>query len=362
MNCQPISTSSSPDPAECLARLGREIRNSMHLLLGVAEILLESDLAPMQQEYVNVLRTSADRLLSTAGDIVALGTDEGEPVFHVEFDLVELLHQTAELLQSLAGSEGDGLILELQLDPALQRRVSGNLQTLEELLVAVICAATRAGASGRVTLAARPADVPGSTRFTISLPRLEGFTGVDDLDIHFALARKLALGIGDELRIETSPSATVVSFSIQLVPLVLGHLDSAPLRVLLAEDATDSQLLMQAYLKGRNCTVDIAPNGAEAVSRVQATHYDIVFMDLEMPVMDGVEATRRIREYEQSSNSPAVPIVALTACTSGEIANRCVNSGFSAYMAKPVTKKTVLGALASFTSTSERASERLLAV
>ena len=92
MNNQTVPMPSSTDPGTCLARLGYEIRNSMHLMLGLAEILLETNLGPGQREYVNVLRQSADRLLSTSGDIVALGTDEGRPMGHEEFDLLELLN------------------------------------------------------------------------------------------------------------------------------------------------------------------------------------------------------------------------------------------------------------------------------
>lgn len=367
MSNDPLPISSSPDAAVCLARLGREIRNSMHLTLGLAEILLETDLAPSQREYLNVLRENADRLLSTTGDLVALGTDEGAPVFHVDFDLIELLDQTTELLQSLAGSSGGGPFLELHLHPDLERRVSGNRRTLEELLIAILGTATRSGLSGVIALTATPSSTPGATLFTISMPTLAKSSadlprGVEELDIHFALARKLALKIGGELLINTNPAVTVVSFIALMVPLAPGSAVSPriggasqdaseePLRVLLAEDAADSRYLMLAYLKGQNCVVDIAIDGAIALVKVQATEYDIVFMDLDMPEMGGVESTRRIREYEQSTNRGAVPIVALTAHTHAEIAKRCVNSGFSAYMAKPVTRKAILGALTSYTA------------
>lgn len=365
MSYETVAMPSSPDPGTCLARLGCEIRNSMHLMLGLAEILLESDLGPSQREYVNVLRNNADRLLSTSGDIIALGTDEGKPVFHVEFDLVELLNQTTELLQSLASDSEGGLHLELKLEPMLERWVSGSQQSLEELLIAIICAAIRTGASGCVTLTAGPEGVRGCTRFMISMPPLdsemmESARGTEALDIRFALASQLATKLGGELQMETTAAATVVLFCAQLVPLAVGDaagsgdFDTAlstgakPLQVLLAEDTADSQFLMKAYLKGQNCTVDIAADGAVAVQKVRERQYDIVFMDLDMPELDGIEATRRIREYEHSVNRPAMPIIALTAHTNDEIVRRCVNSGFSAYMAKPVTKKAILGALSSY--------------
>jgi CheY-like chemotaxis protein len=180
------------------------------------------------------------------------------------------------------------------------------------------------------------------------------------LDIRFALAAQLAVKLGAELQMDTTPAATIVLFSAQFVPLAVGDavcagdLDTAPsiaakpLRVLLAEDTADSQFLMKAYLKGQNCTVDIAADGAVAVRKVQERQYDIVFMDLDMPELDGVEATRRIREYEHSGNRPAMPIIALTAHTNDELVRLCVDAGFSAYMAKPVTKKAILGALSSY--------------
>ena len=354
---------SSPDPGTCLARLGYEIRTSMHLMLGLAEILLESNLGPGQREYVNVLRNSADRLLSTSGDIVALGTDEGSPTVHEDFDLLELLNQTTELLQSLAGDSESGLHLQLKVEPMLERRVWGNRRSFEELLIAIISAVIRTGASGSVTLTAGPGEIRGRTRFTISMPPLdsvirESTQKAEALDIRFALAAQLAVKLGAELQMDTTPAATIVLFSAQFVPLAVGDavgdLDSAPstaakpLQVLLAEDTADSQFLMTAYLKGQNCTVDIAADGAVAVRKVQERQYDIVFMDLDMPELDGVEATRRIREYEHSGNRPAMPIIALTAHTNDEIVRLCADTGFSAYMAKPVTKKAILGALSSY--------------
>jgi CheY-like chemotaxis protein len=105
---------------------------------------------------------------------------------------------------------------------------------------------------------------------------------------------------------------------------------------------------MNAYLRGQNCIVDIAPDGDVAFQKVQECQYDIVFMDLDMPGLDGVEATVKIRDYEQSVNRPAIPIIALTAHTNDDIVRLCVNSGFNAYMAKPVTKKAFLGAILSY--------------
>jgi CheY-like chemotaxis protein len=99
---------------------------------------------------------------------------------------------------------------------------------------------------------------------------------------------------------------------------------------------------MTAYLKGQNCTVDIAADGAVAGRKVQERQYDIVFMDLDMPELDGVEATRRIREYEHSENRLAMPIIALTAHTNDEIVRLCADTGFSAYMANRLRRKRFL--------------------
>ncbi len=116
------------------------------------------------------------------------------------------------------------------------------------------------------------------------------------------------------------------------------------LHVLLVDDSRDTEPLMRRYLEG--CRLDTAVNGADAVEKVKATRFDAVLMDVEMPVMDGHTATRRIRAWERESGTPRTPIIALTAHACPEEAGKCIKAGCDAHLAKPVRKSELLQMLA----------------
>jgi signal transduction histidine kinase len=115
-----------------------------------------------------------------------------------------------------------------------------------------------------------------------------------------------------------------------------------PRRILLADDSEDSRALTLAFLRQSGSEIDIAEHGASALARVEQEHFDLILMDMQMPVMDGYEATRRIRALEAESGRPRVPIIALTAYAFREQGARCLEAGCDAHVAKPVDKTTLL--------------------
>jgi two-component system, sensor histidine kinase and response regulator len=114
------------------------------------------------------------------------------------------------------------------------------------------------------------------------------------------------------------------------------------LRVLLVEDSLDNQLLIRAYLKQTDHSLEIAEHGAIAVEKFKATHYDVILMDMHMPVMDGYSATKAIRSWEREHDLPATPIIALTALALKEERTRIFEAGCNTHMTKPVKKSTLL--------------------
>lgn len=116
---------------------------------------------------------------------------------------------------------------------------------------------------------------------------------------------------------------------------------NAPHRLLLVDDNRDNLTLIRLYLENDHYCIDEAENGVEAVERFAAAPYDLVLMDLEMPVVDGYEATRRIRELERERGAPPTPILALTAHALDEHRLRCEQAGFTDFLAKPVRKAAV---------------------
>jgi len=117
-------------------------------------------------------------------------------------------------------------------------------------------------------------------------------------------------------------------------------------RILIAEDSEDNLILMKAYLKDGGFELDSAENGKIAVEKVITGHPQIVLMDMQMPVMDGLEATRAIRQWEMKTNARPIPIVALTAHAAGEAIVRSLQAGCTEHLTKPIKKATLLEAIA----------------
>ena len=137
----------------------------------------------------------------------------------------------------------------------------------------------------------------------------------------------------------TRPAAGVNSNAITAL------IDSRPLRILLADDSYDNRMLIEAYLKKTRHTIDHAEDGAIAVEKVKANHYDLVLMDIQMPVMDGYTAVRTIRAWEHETGAPRTPIVALTASALEESVQRSLEAGCDEHVAKPVRRVTLFEAI-----------------
>ncbi|WP_447599017.1 response regulator [Nitrospira sp. Nam80] len=127
-----------------------------------------------------------------------------------------------------------------------------------------------------------------------------------------------------------------------------GNQTTSSLRILLVEDSRDNQLLIQTYLKQTAHHIELAENGQIAVDKFQSGHYDVVLMDMQMPVMDGLEATRIIREWERHEGVTKTPIIALTALALKQEAAKIFEAGCNAHMTKPIKKATLLDILSAY--------------
>jgi CheY-like chemotaxis protein len=118
--------------------------------------------------------------------------------------------------------------------------------------------------------------------------------------------------------------------------------------VLLVDDSPDNRMLIQAYLKKLPYQIDTAEDGLAGFTKVREHEYDVVLMDMLMPVMDGLEATQAIRAWERAEGRPATPVVALTANAMEDDVRRCMDAGCDAHVAKPVKKAALLESIARY--------------
>ncbi len=119
------------------------------------------------------------------------------------------------------------------------------------------------------------------------------------------------------------------------------RLSERPISILVAEDSESNQDLLALYFKKTACILDFADNGRQAVKKFEAKQYDLVLMDIFMPIMDGLEATRRIRSLEKERDTPAIPVVAVTASAFDEDRQQALEAGCTDFLAKPIRKVDV---------------------
>ena len=367
-----------------LANVSHEIRTPLNALLGVAELLAQTELTAKQRLHVQVFRESGQALLSLINDLLDLarigsGRLELQPA---PFDLHHALAQLVTLMRPRA--EDKGLSLVLELAEALPAAVLGDRLRIEQALLNLVGNAIKFTSRGEVRLAVRPdPQTPGWLRFDVvdtgigiapskletifepfaqadgSVTRLYGGTGLG-----LSITRSVVQLMGGSVQVQSTP-AVGSTFTLRL-PLPAADLPAGevrasanappsatkataaadqPLSVLLAEDNEVNVYLFRSMLEGEALALEYARDGNAALEMLRQRRYDIAFIDVQMPGLDGLAVTRALRALEAHTGRARTPVVALTANAFDSDVKASRDAGCDRHLAKPCSRAQLLDAL-----------------
>ncbi|MBZ5576964.1 MAG: response regulator [Acidobacteriia bacterium] len=379
--------------SEFLARMSHEIRTPMNAIVGMADLLWETPLSPKQREYVRIFRRAGDNLLSLINDLLDLSKAEAGRVeiSEIDFDLMDVIERAVEIMALRAREKG--LTLTCDVAPDVATDLMGDPDRLRQVLLNLLSNAVKFTERGAVALRVdRDPDssLPGALRFTVSdtgigIPAdklsviFESFTQADSsttrtyggTGLGLAISKQMAELMGGCIRVESAPGAGstflfTCPFRLQPEPRLLPagvrvspQAPGRPLRILVAEDSADNLILIQSYLEGSGWTIETASNGREAAEKFTAGAFDLVLMDMQMPVVDGYTATRLIRAWERERGATPTPILALTAYALRQEREKSLEAGCTAHLTKPVRQQTLLRRIREYSAERGRKPEPL---
>ncbi len=369
-----IAEEASRSKSDFLANMSHEIRTPLNGVVAMADALSRSDLGPREREMVDIVRSSGGTLERLLSDILDTAKIESGQITiePAPFHLGDVVRETAALWRPKA--EARGVALEIEIPAGAERLVQGDVVRIRQVLTNLVSNALKFTVEGEVRLSVEDA-ADDHVRFTVSdtgvgfeptqkarifgrfhqadgsITRRFGGTGLG-----LAISRELAELMGGRLDCESEPGVgSRFWFEASLPPADADGTGSAPvadvnmdegsLRILLADDHPANRKVIEVLMSGAAADLVCVADGQEALEAFRTGGFDLVLMDMQMPVMDGLTATAEIRAFETQQGWPRTPVLMLTANAMADHIEAGRKAGADGHLAKPVTTATLFAAI-----------------
>jgi PAS domain S-box-containing protein len=376
--------------SEFLANMSHEIRTPMNAIMGMGELLKTTPLSGEQERYVEIFQNAGSSLLNLINDILDLSKIESGffEIDHTPFQLSEILKRTLSLVSLKA--EQKNLVLNVDVDRNIHDFFLGDANRLQQVLINILGNSIKFTSKGSINLKVHSRTLNSKGPVDIVFEITDTGIGMDQEQVgrlfqRFSqadssitkkfggtglglnISRKLVELMNGSIQVKStlhSGTTFVVSIVLDAIEddrtlLVsssnlkseVTRIDSKkPLQLLLVDDTEENRIVVKAFLKNeKHLLIDEARDGDEALRLCENKTYDLILMDMQMPIKDGYTATREIRNREEEQNKNYVPILAVSAFAMKEEIEKSMSVGCDSYLSKPISKASLLKRISELT-------------